>query len=283
MPIVGLIGHPVAHSQSPRMQNAAFTHVGLHDWRYELWDTPLEALPARMQALREREDIAGCNVTIPHKQAVMPYLSAVSPHARAIGAVNTIIKRGQGLFGDNTDWIGFLADLAFHGVPVNADTRALVLGAGGSARAIVYALASRGACVWLHNRTAARAQALLADLAGSPDAREMRARCAVVSSPAESVCQTATLIVNCTSAGMWPHEDGSPWPDDVPFPGGAVLYDLVYKPRVTKLMQQAEAAGARAIGGIGMLAEQGAAAFEQWTGIPAARVSAIMREAIQNA
>lgn len=278
--LIGLIGHPVAHSKSPQMQNAAFAHVGLSDWRYELWDTPLEALPARMRALSEREDVAGCNVTIPHKQAVMPYLNVVSEHARAIGAVNTIFKRGRYLLGDNTDWTGFLADLAFHGVDVNAETRALVLGAGGSARAIVYALASRGARVWVHNRTPARAHVLLDDLANSPYLREIRENCAIVASPTDSLCQTANLIVNCTSAGMWPHEDGSPWPDDAPFPAGVVLYDLVYKPRVTKLMRQAEMAGARAIGGIGMLAEQGAAAFEKWTGIPAARVSAIMREAI---
>lgn len=279
MPIVGLIGHPVAHSKSPQMQNAAFAHVGLADWRYELWDTPHETLPSRMAELSEREDVVGCNVTIPHKQAVLPYLSAVSAHARAIGAVNTIVKRGQGLLGDNTDWIGFLADLDFHGVEVGPTTQALVLGAGGSARAVVYALASRGARVWVHNRTPARAQHLLDDLVRASHWREMGERCAVAPT-VDSVCHAVNLIVNCTSAGMWPHEDDSPWPDAAPFPARAVLYDLVYKPRVTKLMRQAEAAGTRAIGGLGMLAEQGAAAFEQWTGVPAARVSAIMREVI---
>ncbi|PJF48380.1 MAG: shikimate dehydrogenase [Chloroflexi bacterium] len=281
--LVGLIGHPVAHSKSPQMQHAAFTHIGLSDWRYELWDTPPEALPARMRELGEREDIAGCNVTIPHKQVVMPYLDEVSPHARAIGAVNTLFKRGRALLGDNTDWIGFLADLAFHGVDVHAGTQALVLGAGGSARAVVYALVSRGARVWMHNRTPARAQHLLDDLARSPYAREAREHCAVVASPLDPACRAVNLIVNCTPVGMWPHEDNSPWPDRTPFPAGVTLYDLVYKPRRTKLMRQAEAAGARAIGGIGMLAEQGAAAFERWTGVPAARVSAIMREAIQDA
>ncbi len=278
--IVGLIGHPVAHSKSPQMQRTAFAHIGLSDWRYELWDTPPEALPARMRELGEREDVAGCNVTIPHKQAVMPYLDEVSAHARAIGAVNTIFKRRGALLGDNTDWIGFLADLAFHGVDVHAGTRALVLGAGGSARAVVYALALRGARVWVYNRAPARAQHLLDDLAHSTATRE---RCAVVASPMDPACQAVHLIVNCTSAGMWPREDESPWPDGAPFPAGAALYDLVYTPRVTKLMRQAEAAGVRAIGGIGMLAEQGAAAFERWTGVPAARVSAIMREALQDA
>lgn len=278
--IVGLIGHPVAHSKSPDMQNAAFAAVGLDGWRYELWDTPLDALPARMREVSERDDVAGCNVTIPHKQAVMPYLNAVSEHARAIGAVNTIFKRGRYLLGDNTDWTGFLADLAFHGVTVSGETRALVLGAGGSARAVVYALAAQGAHVLICNRTPERARELLDALANSPYLREIRDNCAAVASLADSTCRSANLIVNCTSAGMWPHEEASPWPDDVPFPAGATLYDLVYKPRVTKLMRQAEAAGLRTIGGIGMLAEQGAAAFEKWTGVPAMQVTQVMRDAL---
>jgi shikimate dehydrogenase len=281
--IIGLIGHPVAHSKSPHMQHAAFAHVGLTDWRYELWDTPLEALPARMREVSERDDVAGCNVTVPHKQAVMPYLNAVSEHARAIGAVNTIFKRGRYLLGDNTDWTGFLADLKFHGVGVGEGTRALVLGAGGSARAVVYALASQGARVLIYNRTPERARSLLDALANSPYLREVRENCITVASLADPVCRMANLIVNCTSVGMWPNVDASPWPDAVPFPDQVVLYDLIYKPEITKLMTQASASGARVIGGLGMLAEQGAAAFEKWTGISAARASAIMREALNHA
>ncbi len=114
--IVGLIGHPVAHSKSPAMQLAAFASAGLVDWRYELWDTPLDELPVRMRMLAESSDMAGCNVTIPHKQAVMPYLNAVNEHARAIGAVNTIFKRGHYLLGHNTDWTGFWPTLRFMGL-----------------------------------------------------------------------------------------------------------------------------------------------------------------------
>jgi len=281
--IVGLIGHPVAHSKSPGMQQAAFAHVGLTDWRYELWDTPLEALPARLGEVGQRDDVAGCNVTIPHKQAVMSCLDAVSEQARAIGAVNTIFKRGRALVGDNTDWTGFLADLQFHQVGVDEGTRALVLGAGGSARAVVYALASRGARVLIYNRTPERARDLLDALASAPGLSWIADNCAAVASLADPACQRATLIVNCTSVGMWPDEDASPWPEAVPFPDQVVLYDLVYKPRTTKLMRQAGASGARVIGGLGMLAEQGAAAFEKWTGVPAARVSAVMRGALNHA
>jgi shikimate dehydrogenase len=290
--IVGLIGHPVAHSKSPQMQNAAFAQAGLVDWRYKLWDTPLEELPARIRAVSERDEVAGCNVTIPHKLAVMPYLNAVNEHARAIGAVNTIIKAPspnplpggeRALIGHNTDWTGFLADLAFHDVNANVDTHALVLGAGGSARAIVYALVSQGAQVLVCNRTTERAHALLAGLSNSPYLREIHDNCGVVDSPADPTCEGVNLVVNCTSAGMWPNDETTPWPSDLPYPATATLYDLVYKPRVTQLMQQAEAAGARAIGGIGMLAEQGAAAFALWTGVPAQSVSGIMRQTLNHA
>lgn len=281
--IVGLIGHPVAHSKSPQMQNAAFAHAVLPDWRYELWDTPLDDLPARMATIRKRDDIAGCNVTIPHKQNVMPHLDAISEHAKAIGAVNTVMKtsltqpspRGRGLLGDNTDWIGWLNDLKWHDVDMRQVKRALVLGAGGSARAIVYALVQCGAEVLIVNRDAERAVKLANDFGAAGAGLSEIAAFARDAQP--------QLIVNCTSAGMWPNDEATPWPADAPFPAGAVLYDLVYKPRITKLMEQAEHAGARAIGGIGMLAEQGAAAFEKWTGVPAARVSAIMRDALKDA
>ena len=287
---IGLIGFPVAHSQSPRMQGAAFAAASL-DWMYELWNTPLGELPARVQSIREDGGIGGANVTIPHKQNVMPYLDEISPHAQAIGAVNTIVKKTPGvsedsgslgslLFGDNTDWIGFLGDLRWHGVEPTAFTHALVLGAGGSARAIVYALARCGLAVQVANRDPARAcqlanslQQLFADLPLSASALHADDVRAGDGAP-------PTLIVNCTSAGMSPNADTTPWPEDAPFPRNAILYDLVYKPARTKLIQQAQAAGLRAIGGMGMLAEQGAAAFERWTGIPATRVSGVMRAAL---
>jgi shikimate dehydrogenase len=281
------------------MQNAAFEAIGRDDWRYELWDTPPNDLPMRMMLLRECDGVSGCNVTIPHKQSVIPFLDAVDIHAHAIGAVNTIVRtRPQSvagaptpfgarlvasLHGHNTDWTGFLADLAVHGCTVNGSTRALVLGAGGSARAVVYALVSQGAQVLVCNRTTARAHHLLAGVLNASHLPASQELCTVVTTPGDPRCSGVNLIVNCTSAGMWPNDDVSPWPADLPFPPHTVAYDLVYKPRVTRLMRQAVAAGARAIGGIGMLAEQGAAAFALWTGVPAARVSGIMRETLDHA
>jgi shikimate dehydrogenase len=179
------------------------------------------------------------------------------------------------LIGDNTDWIGWLNDVQWHGVNMRDVKRALVLGAGGSARAIVYALVQCGAEVIIVNRDAERAMKLASDFGAAGAGMNEIAAYARDTQP--------QLIVNCTSAGMWPNDDTTPWPDDAPFPANAVLYDLVYKPRVTKLMQQAERAGARAIGGIGMLAEQGAVAFEKWTSVPAQRVSVIMRDALKDA
>lgn len=287
---VGLIGFPVAHSASPRMQNAAFAQVGLN-WRYELWNTPREELETRMQMLRDDKAIAGANVTVPHKQNILPFLDDVSEHAKAIGAVNTILKKENKRIGDNTDWIGFLNDMRFHGIEPKRIERALVLGAGGSARAIVYALKREGANVFIFNRNFTRAESLAKDF-------DEHAIAFLQSHPEQSVAGDAKtkdvrssevlnleqvdLIVNCTSAGMSPNEDSSVWSEEVPFPSNSVLYELVYEPRETKLMRQAKATGARVIGGIGMLAEQGAAAFELWTGIASSRVSAIMRDAISN-
>jgi shikimate dehydrogenase len=274
---IGLIGFPVSHSKSPQMQGAAFKLAGLDDWAYELWNTPHEDVAARVQMIREEASIGGANVTVPHKLNVMPYLDEISPHAQTIGAVNTILKRDGQLLGDNTDWIGFLNDLLWHGVNVREAGHALVLGAGGSARAIVYALLQSGWDVTVVNRDHIRAMNLVSDMRrmfqnrdGIYYARQLN----------DYITGAHSLIVNCTSAGMEPNENTSPWPDDLPFPKNAVLYDLVYKPRQTRLMGQAEAAGARAIGGIGMLAEQGAAAFELWTGVKAERVAGVMREVI---
>lgn len=271
---IGLIGDPVAHSASPRMQNAAFAHVGLTGWSYELWQTPLAALAERVDVLRSETGIAGCNVTVPHKQNVMPLIDAFSNDARALGAVNTIVKQSDGtLWGDNTDWRGFMADLAFHGASPERDSIALLLGAGGSARGVAYGLLKAGCVVRVFNRSVERAQALAADLARFGD----------ISAQGDftSAQAGAALIVNCTSAGMSPNDASSPWPDDIAYPAEAALYDLVYKPRVTRLMRMAELAGARVIGGIGMLAEQGAAAFELWTNIAATRVTGVMRAALE--
>ena len=266
---VGLLGWPVTHSVSPAMHNAAFAALGL-DWHYDLLPAPPDCFAeevARLLATGYR----GFNVTIPHKAAALalPQVKTVTPAARAIGAVNTLVLQPDGsLFADNTDWQGFADDLRAQGVTVRGGN-CLVLGTGGSARAVVYALAHLGAAqIVLISRSGAEGRVLAGwPVAGYDDLK--------------TLAPQADLIVNCTPVGMFPRADESPWPQDMPFPARAALYDLVYNPPVTALMRQAEAAGARALGGLGMLVRQGALAFAQWVGI--APPLAIMTEAAQAA
>jgi shikimate dehydrogenase len=264
--LVGLIGWPVAHSVSPAMHNASFARLGL-DWRYV--PLPVEAgrVGDAVRGLRAL-GLRGANVTVPHKQAVIPYLDRLGPAAATIGAVNTITVEHDGaLTGDNTDAHGFAADLRAHGVEP-AGRRVLVLGAGGAARAVVYGLAEAGAAqITVLNRTPERAAELVADLqpAYPTCALGSGARPGDLSAHAAE----AQLIVNCTSLGMSPVIDASPWEDGVPLAPGQVVYDLVYNPPHTRFMAQAAAAGAQAIGGLGMLIWQGALAFERWTGLHA--------------
>ncbi len=266
---VGLLGWPVTHSVSPAMHNAAFRALGL-DWRYDLLPVPSDRFAGEVTRLLAA-GYRGFNVTIPHKGAALalPQVNTVTAAARAIGAVNTLVVQPDGsLHADNTDWQGFADDVRAHGVTV-AGANCLVLGTGGSARAVVYALTHLGAArIALISRAGADGRAL----AGWPVAGY---------SDLMALAPAADLIVNCTPAGMFPRVDESPWPEGVPFPPRAVLYDLIYNPPVTRLMRQAEEAGTRALGGLGMLVRQGALSFAQWVGI--APPLAIMAEAAQAA
>jgi len=268
--LVGIIGSPVGHSRSPAMHNAAFAALGMN-WAY----VPLPVQPHHVEdavkAVRAL-GMRGANVTVPHKQAVMPFLDELTDAARVIGAVNTIIVEADGrLLGDNTDAAGFAADLKAHGVhPAGAS--ALVLGAGGSARAVVYALLADGAeRISIANRTEANAQALAALFSPPGSDADVDAEFAAFRLPddIEEIAESQQIIVNTTSLGMTPNVDSMPWPETVPFTTHQTVYDLVYNPRQTRLLQKATHDGARAIGGIGMLVHQGALAFEKWTGVQA--------------
>jgi shikimate dehydrogenase len=248
---VGIIGWPIEHSLSPAMQNAAFAALGMTDWHYDKMAISPDILGVSLRELRDHGYV-GINVTVPHKEAVMRYVEA-NERAQRIGAVNTIDFRTNA--GTNTDVIGLMDDLAAHGIEV-AGQNVIVLGAGGAARAAVYGLAQAGANIAIVNRTPEKAEKLIHDL--SVDAMPMTLK--------RAARGNVSLIVNCTAVGMFPKIDESSWQDDLPFPQGVTLYDMVYRPAVTKLMRQVESAGGRAIGGLGMLARQGAAAFTLWTG-----------------
>ncbi len=265
--LMGLIGWPVEHSFSPAMHNAAAAELGLN-WVYLPMPVHPQALGTAMRGLPAL-GFKGFNVTVPHKQAIIPMLDDVEQGARIIGAVNTVVisldpersEQPWHLVGHNTDWLGFLADLK--ALQVNVKGRdCLVLGAGGSARAIVYALAQAGANIILLARRTAQAEQLAAELSsvatidiGSLDGLSSQA--SVLDAP---------LIVNSTPLGMSPKVDQSIWSDEFPFPSGTFIYDLVYNPWQTRLMQQASAAQCPCSNGLGMLLHQGALAFEMWTG-----------------
>jgi len=261
--LVGLLGWPVEHSLSPVMHNVAFATLGL-DWLYLLLPVPPALLGDAVRGLRAL-GFAGANVTIPHKQTVLAHLDEISPAAQAIGAVNTIVVREGRLYGENTDWRGFLVALRTAGFAPE-DQRVLVLGAGGAARAVVYALAQAGAQVSIYNRTASRAAALARDMQHLWPQAEINGVSEGVPLADLDLSRFA-LLVNATPLGMWPHVSTSPWPEELPLPGHLTVFDLVYNPLETKLLQQARAAGARPIGGLEMLVQQGALAFELWTGM----------------
>ncbi|MEW6540185.1 MAG: shikimate dehydrogenase [Bacillota bacterium] len=265
--MVVLLGHPVHHSYSPAMQNAAFRAAGLN-LVYLAAAVPPERLVAAVAAVAAL-DMPGANVTVPHKERVTSFLDEVVPEARLLGAVNTIVHRDGRLVGHNTDGTGFLRALREAGYDARGEA-AVVLGAGGAARAVALSLAMEGAKeVVVFNRSADRAQqlaALVRERGGeraealSWEALEKQSR------EARSAFARAGLVVQTTSLGMSPRpEDGPPVPPEW-MSANHLAYDLVYNPSETAFLRMARQAGARTAGGAGMLLHQGAAAFELWTG-----------------
>ena len=331
--LVGVIGWPVSHSRSPQMHNAAYAALGL-DWAY----VPLPVAPERVgDAVRGLVALgfAGANVTVPHKQAVIPYLDELTPVARAIGAVNTIVVQpDSSLLGDSTDGAGFMADLRAQGVlvgegqrietdkrittegpaytvspphpvPASPCHRALVLGAGGAARSVVYALAEAGVAVAVVNRTLDKAQDICQTIGAALELTAESAEGIKTSATSASsavrrwhregkdgrlsahpfpdtlagLAEEADLIVNTTSLGLHAG-DPLPWDASVAFRPGQVVYDLIYN-RPTDLMALARSQGATALDGLGMLVHQGARSAALWTGNDADKLAHLMREGLR--
>lgn len=261
-----LIGDPVAHSRSPAMHNAALAALGIAA-RYRAVQTTAAELPARIAELRQPQFL-GANVTLPHKQAVIPLLDELDPLAARIGAVNTIVRQPDGrLLGTNTDAPGLLADLAAAEWSPSGQ-EVVILGASGAARAAAFALADAGiASLTIVNRSLMRAVDLVAAAAANQPA--LRARALALTDPAVAEAVAAcTLLMNATALG-W-HDDETPLPDP-PVGPHCLVYDMVY--RETALLRAAAARGARVRDGRGMLVEQGALAFERWTGRPTPRAT----------
>lgn len=257
--VCGVIGDPVEHTMSPVMHNAAFKKLGM-DYRYLPFRVSKEELGRTIADMRAL-NIRGLNVTIPHKVAVIPFLDKLDPLAKEIGAVNTIVNDDGVLTGYNTDATGFLQALLDNGVEPEGK-RVVILGAGGASRAISFILAEKGARLVILNRRLNRAKELARSVSrSSKDIAALKLDEANLAKAMEG----AEVLVNATSVGMSPGTGETPLPARLLKPG-LVVFDIVYNPVRTRLLREAEAAGARTISGIDMLVWQGAMAFEKWTG-----------------
>lgn len=247
------------------MQNAALRALGL-DGIYVAFDVAPEGLEAAVRGLQAL-GVGGVNCTIPHKEALVPLMDELSADAAAIGAVNTIEFRDGRRIGHNTDAPGFLTALRDAGVePAGAEV--VVLGAGGSSRAVVVALVRAGATVRLANRTVARAQELADHVNGKLETNAVRA-IPMDEDALDAAVRQARVLVNTTSLGMSPKLDEMPPVPLRAFHPDLFVYDLIYNPLETKLLRTARSQGATGTHGAGMLAQQGALALEIWTGCPA--------------
>ncbi|HXS34679.1 MAG TPA: shikimate dehydrogenase [Solirubrobacterales bacterium] len=251
MPRLAVLGYPVGHSRSPAMHNAALAELGLAEWSYEAIEVAPDAFETRARAL-EGEGFVGANVTVPHKSAALSLADELSEPAREIGAANTLSFAEDEIRAENTDADGLLRALP----TAPTGKRALVLGAGGAARAVVWALLREGAEVGVWNRTELRSQHLCEELGGQP-----------VAEPAQDSYE---LIVNSTAVGLGGED---PFAELPLAPGGfssqQTVVDMVYGGEQTALLRGAEAGGATVVDGIEILVQQGALSLEIWTGRPA--------------
>lgn len=260
--VCGVIGDPIEHTMSPVMQNAAFRETEL-DYIYTAFRVPAQGLKAAIDGMRAL-NIRGLNVTIPHKVAVIPMLDRLDPLAERIGAVNTILNEEGTLTGYNTDAIGFRRAMVDKGTDP-AGKNVLVIGAGGAARAIAFALAEDRASITILNRQEELdwAEAIATRIS---DSYEVPVFAAVLNRQnLEQFVPLSDIIVNATSLGMTPNARATPVPADL-LCSGQLVFDIVYNPYETRLLREAKANGAKTLDGLEMLVWQGALAFQLWTG-----------------
>jgi shikimate dehydrogenase len=269
-----LLGQPVAHSLSPALHNAAFSSLGI-DAHYDAWEIAPQALGEAVARLRDA-DCMGANVTAPHKQAVVAFMDEVSDEVMALGVLNTIVNQAGRLIGGNTDARGLARWMRqVHIEP--AGRPALVLGAGGAARAAVWALADlQASSVRVLNRTVDRAQDVVLSL--QPHLRAVELSWGALDEAAKPAAAAPAVVINATSLG---HHGAAPEVHPSCYSPGSVAIELAYNPPETGFMVAARQAGARAENGLGMLLHQAALAFERWTGqaAPMAAYEAVLRQA----
>jgi shikimate dehydrogenase len=277
--VYGIIGDPVAHSLSPLMQNRAFEACGLQCC-YVPFQVEAAGLPAAVAAVRAL-GLGGVNVTIPHKERVLECLDEVDRSAVLIGAVNTVVNRDGRLIGYNTDGAGFLASLQDAGFDPGGK-RAVLLGAGGAARAVSLVMIQAGiSSLAIFDVIGSKAEKLAADLAPVAGCRIVVGELA--GGALRAALAEADLLVNASPVGMFPKHEDRPPVDPRQLTGGTLVYDLVYNPLRTKLLSESAARGCRVLSGAGMLVNQGALAFELWTGrrAPVETMRQVLEEALQ--
>lgn len=261
--VVGIFGDPIAHTRSPAIHNAAFRACALPYIYVPFLVRPAD-LPKAVQSIRALH-LTGVNVTVPHKERIIPYLDTLSVEAELCGAVNTVVNRQGTLVGENTDGRGFLASLQERGLSLRR-CEIVLIGAGGAARAVLVSLIRAGSArIIIANRTLANAEALV---------RTYRSlgRTQLESVPLDrlqdpTLLRSATLVVNCTSVGL--HNEDFPPLAYAATPRACLFYDLLYQPTLTAFLRQARAARRPVIDGRRMLLHQGALAFSLWTRTPA--------------
>jgi shikimate dehydrogenase len=263
--LCGIIGDPIEHIMSPVMHNAAFEKMKI-DYFYVLFRVKREQLAKAIEDMRAL-NIRGLNVTIPHKVAIIPFLDKLDPLAEKIGAVNTVVNDEGILTGYNTDATGFLQALLERGIEPKGKN-IVILGAGGASRAISFILAERGSNLVILNRLLELDWAEeLASKLSKIFTKEVEALELNEANLAE-VLEKADILINATRVGMTPNIDETLVPFNLLKPS-LVVFDIVYNPIKTRLLREAEQAGAETISGIDMLVYQGALAFEKWTGLKA--------------
>jgi len=280
--IVGVIGSPISHSRSPQMHNAAISKAGL-DFVYVPFHVSADAIDHAINGFRSI-NVIGINVTLPHKQSVIPFLTSISQEADLIGAVNTLTFSDDGIHGENTDALGFLRAMNENNIPIPIEKDVVVLGAGGSARAIVVALALAGVnSITIVNRTILKAIVLAEELTEKIGKNYDDKNLEEIENDNDGTFDTVitgmgfddkhlpeaimkcAMLVNTSSSGM---DESQPllinqdW-----LQPETIVYDIVYTPPITKLLKAANEKGCQTIEGIGMLVHQGAIAFERWTGV----------------
>jgi shikimate dehydrogenase len=274
--LVGVFGHPVAENPTIVMQEAAFRALTLN-WRYLTIEVYPQDLAAAMQGLRAF-NMRGINLTIPHKVEVLKYLDEISPAAQLMGAVNTVVRQGDRLAGENTDGKGFMQSLRLDAGLDPAGKRIVVLGAGGAARAITVELALAGAAqITVVNRSAGRGQALV-DLLNEKTPVD-----AIFADWVQTYAlpEGSDVLVNATSIGLFPNVDDQPDIDYATIQPGMVVCDVIPNPPRTPFLSHARTRGAQTLDGLGMLVYQGAIGFKLWTGQDAP--VQVMRQALEQA